>query len=378
MGELRIPDRKRIDPSFCMSEDSLIVATSAKIGKGVRIGKRVRISCDLLVIGNDVRIGDNAILLCPDIRLGNGCQIESDLEAEMNEYFRLGDHCVIGPHARVSGQGLESGQFLRMNENVTIGGGGARGPRSYLTIGDYSRIVGNCYINLSEPVQIGSHTALSRNVTILTHGAWQPALMGFPAQFGPVRIGENSVLYVNAQVMPNVSIGNFCTVAAGAIVTKDIPDNCLAAGIPATIRRGPENYPHPLTDSGRKELLIRVLRDYLTTLPGKGIEVVGESLLRDGTIFLRQGLKESVIRYLDVSPSGPEPDISLSLVNAPGPLAPCHFDLSSLKTLGTMTELSEDLRDHLRRWAIRVETGQPYQALPLTNLSRLKQSLQRE
>ena len=37
--------------------------------------------------------------------------------------------------------------------------------------------------------------------------------------------------------MPGVTIGNGCVIAAGAVVTKDIPDNSLAAGVPAKVIR---------------------------------------------------------------------------------------------------------------------------------------------
>ena len=36
-------------------------------------------------------------------------------------------------------------------------------------------------------------------------------------------------------VMPGVTIGSGCVIAAGSVVTKDIPDNVLVAGVPATI-----------------------------------------------------------------------------------------------------------------------------------------------
>ena len=37
----------------------------------------------------------------------------------------------------------------------------------------------------------------------------------------------------NVTILPGVSIGNNVVIAAGAVVTKDIPDNCLAGGVPA-------------------------------------------------------------------------------------------------------------------------------------------------
>ena len=45
----------------------------------------------------------------------------------------------------------------------------------------------------------------------------------------------------NVSIMPGVTIGNNVIVGAGAVVTKDIPDNCVVAGIPARVIRQIEN-----------------------------------------------------------------------------------------------------------------------------------------
>ena len=52
-----------------------------------------------------------------------------------------------------------------------------------------------------------------------------------------ITIGGNCWLGANVSVMPGVTIGNGCVIAAGAVVTKDLPDNALAAGVPAKIIR---------------------------------------------------------------------------------------------------------------------------------------------
>ncbi|MCZ3393024.1 sugar O-acetyltransferase, partial [Enterococcus faecium] len=42
-------------------------------------------------------------------------------------------------------------------------------------------------------------------------------------------------------ILPGVTIGNNVVVAAGAVVTKDVPDNCLVAGVPAKVIRKLDN-----------------------------------------------------------------------------------------------------------------------------------------
>ena len=51
----------------------------------------------------------------------------------------------------------------------------------------------------------------------------------------PVVIGDDVWIGANAVILPGVTIGRHCVVAAGAVVTKDVPDNSVVAGVPAKI-----------------------------------------------------------------------------------------------------------------------------------------------
>lgn len=51
----------------------------------------------------------------------------------------------------------------------------------------------------------------------------------------PIRIGNNVWLGANVTVLPGVTIGDNAVVAAGAVVTKDVPENMIVAGVPAKI-----------------------------------------------------------------------------------------------------------------------------------------------
>ena len=60
--------------------------------------------------------------------------------------------------------------------------------------------------------------------------------------FGKIRIGNNVHIGTNAIIMPGVRIGNNCIIGCGAIVTKDVPDNSVAAGIPARVIETLDEY----------------------------------------------------------------------------------------------------------------------------------------
>ena len=51
----------------------------------------------------------------------------------------------------------------------------------------------------------------------------------------PVVIGDDVWIGANAVILPGVTIGRHCVVAAGAVVTKDVPDNTVVAGVPAKV-----------------------------------------------------------------------------------------------------------------------------------------------
>ena len=108
-----------------------------------------------------------------------------------------------------------------------------------VTIGDYTRIGLHCTI--IGPVNIGNHVNLAQGITVtaLNHnfadGELRIDQQGVSTQ--PVSIGDDVWIGTNAVILPGVTIGNHVVIAAGAVVTKDIPDNSLAMGVPATVRK---------------------------------------------------------------------------------------------------------------------------------------------
>ena len=53
----------------------------------------------------------------------------------------------------------------------------------------------------------------------------------------PIRVGDNCWFGANVTVLQGVTIGSGCVIAAGSVVTHDLPDNSLAAGVPASVKR---------------------------------------------------------------------------------------------------------------------------------------------
>ncbi len=104
-------------------------------------------------------------------------------------------------------------------------------------IGDYTRI--GLHNTIIGPVTIGSHVNLAQGITItaLNHNFSDPdkRIDEQGVSTTPVTIGDDIWIGANAVVLPGVTIGSHSVVAAGAVVTKDVPPHSLVAGVPAKI-----------------------------------------------------------------------------------------------------------------------------------------------
>ena len=88
-------------------------------------------------------------------------------------------------------------------------------------------------------VRIGEHVQIAPNVSIYTAGhPVHPESRNSGYEYGiDITIGDNVWIGGNTCVMPGVTIGNNAVIGAGSVVTKDIPDNVIAAGNPCRIIR---------------------------------------------------------------------------------------------------------------------------------------------
>ena len=104
-------------------------------------------------------------------------------------------------------------------------------------IGDHTRIgLNNTIIG---PVEIGSHVNLAQGITVtaLNHNFddTEKRIDEQGVSTNPVTIEDDVWVGANAVILPGVTIGNHCVVAAGAVVTKDVPPHSLVAGVPAKV-----------------------------------------------------------------------------------------------------------------------------------------------
>lgn len=137
-------------------------------------------------------------------------------QAMLKEMFaEIGENCYIEPplHASWGGKHVHFGKGVYANFNLTL--------------------VDDTHI------YVGAQTMIGPNVTIATAGhPILPELRSKGYQYNvPVRIGKNCWLGAGVIVLPGVTIGDNVVVGAGSVVTKDLPDNVVAAGNPCKIMR---------------------------------------------------------------------------------------------------------------------------------------------
>ena len=106
-----------------------------------------------------------------------------------------------------------------------------------VVIGDHTRV--GLHNTVIGPVSIGSHVNLAQGITVtaLNHNFAEKDLrideQGISTN--RVTIGNDIWIGANAVILPGVTIGDHSVVAAGAVVTKDVPPHTLVAGVPAKI-----------------------------------------------------------------------------------------------------------------------------------------------
>lgn len=100
------------------------------------------------------------------------------------------------------------------------------GPNLTMTVG---------YADTNIQLTLGDRVSFGPNVTLIlaTHpnNSKLRSCIKYPQR--KITIGEDSWLGANAIVMPNIVIGKCCIIGAGAVVTHDVPDYAIMAGVPA-------------------------------------------------------------------------------------------------------------------------------------------------
>lgn len=102
--------------------------------------------------------------------------------------------------------------------------------------------------NLStEPwlITLGDNVHITKNVEFITHDGGVLILRQYQPDLEltkPIFVGNNVYIGINSIILPGVHIGDNCIIAAGSVVTKDIPSNSVVGGVPARFIKSVDDY----------------------------------------------------------------------------------------------------------------------------------------
>jgi acetyltransferase-like isoleucine patch superfamily enzyme len=154
---------------------------------------------------------------------------------------RVGRNPLVLGNPVVDAPDLEIGDDFRIwsaHRQTLVSGPGR------IRIGNGVFINAGTIIYCEVAVTIGDDVALANEVYVMdsdSHG-----VEGRPVKEEPIRIGDGTWVGARAIILPGVTIGHRCLIAAGSVVSKDVPDDTLVAGNPARVIRKLE-YPAGIT-----------------------------------------------------------------------------------------------------------------------------------
>ena len=270
-------------------------------------------------------IQSNNINIHPSVKFGKNVNIKCDS-------IELGEFCIIGDNVTIECNSFEADSWLFMHHGVEVGRGGCNSPHSNVKIGKGVGIFENTILNPSEPIEIGDNCGVGAEVMIWTHGAWLDITQGFPSDFGPVKIGKNVWLPARSIVLPNVTIGDDVVIGINSIVNKNLPSGCLAAGAPCKIIKK-DMYPKKYSKEKISSMINEILSDWFKLLDFKGVTRSIKVRYENGKIYLNQSHFETI------------------------------YSIDDRIIEGHTNDVSEDLRDYLRRRGIKFFTDKGFRSI---------------
>ncbi|HWI06365.1 MAG TPA: DapH/DapD/GlmU-related protein [Solirubrobacteraceae bacterium] len=214
----------------------LILSTSAQVGSDVSFGAHVVVH-DGVVIGDGCAIGDGAVLGKQPSLAARSTAPRDPLEPlVLEERVVIGAQALVFAGARI-GAGSIVGDQAFVRERAMVGAGSVVGRGSGVDndvrIGDRVRIQSQAYVTaysvIEDDVFFGPCAMTTNDDTMARHPKGMP-LRGATLRRA-CRIGGGAVL------VPGIEVGEEAFVAAGAVVTADVPARKVVMGVPARLVR---------------------------------------------------------------------------------------------------------------------------------------------
>lgn len=228
--------------------DGSIIEEFSIVRAGAIIGMNVRIH-PYVIVGDGVHVGDN-VEIFPGAILGKEPKGAGATSREISfaKKITIGSDCSIGPHAVIF-YDVEIGSHTLLGDGASIREGCRIGSKCiisrYVTV-NYSAVIGN-RVKIMDLTHITGNMIIADDVFVSTMvGSANDNKIGRAGYSDELRgpaLASGSVVGAGATLLPNVRIGTNSTVAAGAVVTKDVPDGATVVGMPAKQRESQNDVP---------------------------------------------------------------------------------------------------------------------------------------
>lgn len=147
--------------------------------------------------------------------------------------YGLPASCMVHGCAILAGD-ITAGEKCRIDPFVTITGSVSLGNNVHIGVG--ASLFGGAGITIEDGCSVSAGAKLFTATAELSNGLHANATMPETGcRSGPIRIGKMSVIGANSVVLPNVTIGGNVQIGALSLVSKDVPSDCTAVGIPVRI-----------------------------------------------------------------------------------------------------------------------------------------------
>jgi acetyltransferase-like isoleucine patch superfamily enzyme len=159
---------------------------------------------------------------------GARIQVPSSVRLTGAQYIEIGDDTVFQPYSRMDAVDYYIPTGQKFHPRLSIG--------ARCSI-EFNVHIGACYsVEIGDDVMIAGRVYISDHVHNYADPA-KPVSRQPLSEPGRIVIGSGSHIGEGVCIFPNVSLGEHVVVGANAVVTKDIPAFCVAAGVPARILR---------------------------------------------------------------------------------------------------------------------------------------------
>jgi len=144
--------------------------------------------------------------------IGDGCMIWAF--AHVRTGARLGPECIVGERAFIDA-GVQVGMRCKIQNNVSVYHG----------------------VTVEDGVFIGPHVVLTNDkqpravnpdMSLKSNDDWEVS---------PILVRKGAAIGANSTIVCGITLGEFCVVGAGSVVTRDVPDRMIVAGNPARVIR---------------------------------------------------------------------------------------------------------------------------------------------